>query len=114
MHDRQRFRRRAAAEKRPFAVNAQAVDLCVRRTDALKLPRRRINQAQSPVALLVERAREANPAFALTTDNAATIVELCQRLETRASVLSAPEAVRLVAEIEAEFARVRRALRQRR
>ncbi len=33
------------------------------------------------VALFVERAREANPAFALTTDNAATIVELCQRLD---------------------------------
>ncbi len=33
------------------------------------------------VALFVERAREANPTFALTTDNAATIVELCQRLD---------------------------------
>src|SRR5947209_713398 len=33
------------------------------------------------VALFVERAREANPAFVLTTDNAATIVELCQRLD---------------------------------
>ncbi len=33
------------------------------------------------VALFVERAREANPAFALTIDNAATIVELCQRLD---------------------------------
>jgi predicted ATPase len=33
------------------------------------------------VALFVERAREANPAFALTTDNAATVVELCQRLD---------------------------------
>jgi predicted ATPase len=33
------------------------------------------------VALFVERAREATPAFALTTDNAATIVELCQRLD---------------------------------
>ncbi|HET6345598.1 MAG TPA: BTAD domain-containing putative transcriptional regulator, partial [Myxococcota bacterium] len=33
------------------------------------------------VALFVERAREANPAFALTPDNAATIVELCQRLD---------------------------------
>jgi predicted ATPase len=33
------------------------------------------------VALFVERAREANPAFALTNDNAATIVELCQRLD---------------------------------
>jgi predicted ATPase len=33
------------------------------------------------VALFVERAREANPAFALTTDNAAIIVELCQRLD---------------------------------
>jgi predicted ATPase len=33
------------------------------------------------VALFVERAREANPAFALTADNAATIVELCQRLD---------------------------------
>src|SRR6266516_3182114 len=33
------------------------------------------------VALFVERAREANPAFALTADNSATIVELCQRLD---------------------------------
>jgi predicted ATPase len=33
------------------------------------------------VALFVERAREANPAFALTSDNAATIAELCQRLD---------------------------------
>jgi predicted ATPase len=33
------------------------------------------------VALFVERAREANPDFALTSDNAATIVELCQRLD---------------------------------
>ena len=33
------------------------------------------------VALFVERAREANPAFALTSDNAETIVELCQRLD---------------------------------
>jgi predicted ATPase len=33
------------------------------------------------VALFVERTREANPAFALTSDNAATIVELCQRLD---------------------------------
>ncbi len=33
------------------------------------------------VALFVERAREANPAFTLTSDNAATIVELCQRLD---------------------------------
>jgi predicted ATPase len=33
------------------------------------------------VALFVERAREANPAFALTSDNAATIIELCQRLD---------------------------------
>ena len=56
MHDRQRGGRRAAAEDCPVAGDAQAVDLCVRRTDALKLPRRHINQAQSPVALLVERA----------------------------------------------------------
>jgi predicted ATPase len=33
------------------------------------------------VALFVERAREANPAFALTPDNADTIAELCQRLD---------------------------------
>ncbi len=40
------------------------------------------NLAETPsVALFVERAREANPAFALTADNAATIVELCQRLD---------------------------------
>jgi predicted ATPase len=33
------------------------------------------------VSLFVERARESNPAFALTSGNAATIVELCQRLD---------------------------------
>ena len=33
------------------------------------------------VALFVERAREANPAFALATGNAASVVELCQRLD---------------------------------
>jgi CheY-like chemotaxis protein/HPt (histidine-containing phosphotransfer) domain-containing protein len=44
---------------------------------------------------------------------AASMAELCQRLETRASALSAPEAVRLVAEIEAEFARVREELTER-
>jgi CheY-like chemotaxis protein/HPt (histidine-containing phosphotransfer) domain-containing protein len=38
---------------------------------------------------------------------ASTLAELCRRLEMRASVLSAPEAVRLVAELETEFARVR-------
>jgi signal transduction histidine kinase/CheY-like chemotaxis protein/CHASE1-domain containing sensor protein/HPt (histidine-containing phosphotransfer) domain-containing protein len=44
---------------------------------------------------------------------AASMAELCQRLETRASALSAPEAVQLVAEIEAEFARVREELTER-
>jgi predicted ATPase len=33
------------------------------------------------VALFVERAREASPAFALTAENAATIAKLCQRLD---------------------------------
>jgi predicted ATPase len=33
------------------------------------------------VSLFVERAREATPAFALTSGNAATVVELCQRLD---------------------------------
>ena len=37
--------------------------------------------ANPSVALFVERAREANPAFALTPENADTIVELCQRLD---------------------------------
>ncbi len=32
-------------------------------------------------ALFVERAREARPDFALTSENAATIVEICQRLD---------------------------------
>ena len=51
-----RFGGRAAAEDRPVARDAQAADLCVRRLDALKLPRVRVEQAQSPVALLVEGA----------------------------------------------------------
>ena len=38
---------------------------------------------------------------------ASGLAELCRRLEMRASVLSVPEAVRLVAELETEFARVR-------
>jgi predicted ATPase len=33
------------------------------------------------VALFVERVREARPDFALTSENAATIVEICQRLD---------------------------------
>lgn len=33
------------------------------------------------VALFAERAREANPAFALSSDNAPSIAELCQRLD---------------------------------
>src|SRR6266496_4023877 len=33
------------------------------------------------VTLFVERAREARPDFALTTENAAAIVEICQRLD---------------------------------
>jgi predicted ATPase len=33
------------------------------------------------VALFVERAREAGPDFALTSENATTIVEICQRLD---------------------------------
>src|SRR5215471_19363918 len=33
------------------------------------------------VALFVERAREARPDFTLTSENAATIVEICQRLD---------------------------------
>ncbi len=33
------------------------------------------------VALFVERAREARPDFALTSENAATIIEICQRLD---------------------------------
>ena len=37
--------------------------------------------ATPSVALFVERAREATPAFVLTPDNAATVVELCQRLD---------------------------------
>jgi two-component system, sensor histidine kinase and response regulator len=44
---------------------------------------------------------------------AASMAELCRHLEARARVLSAPEAVRLVAELESEFARVREELSER-
>jgi signal transduction histidine kinase/DNA-binding response OmpR family regulator len=44
---------------------------------------------------------------------ASSMAELCRRLEARASVLSAPDAVRLVAELETEFARVRKELSDR-
>jgi predicted ATPase len=37
---------------------------------------------QNPAAaLFIERAREARPDFALTSENAATIIEICQRLD---------------------------------
>ena len=59
------------------------------------------------VALFVERAREARPDLTLTSDNTATIVELCQRLdglplalELAAAVLSLLPPAALLARLE--------------
>src|SRR5437764_4011711 len=59
------------------------------------------------VALFVERAREARPEFTLTTENAATIVEICQRLdglplalELAAAVLSLLSPAALLARLQ--------------
>src|SRR5919108_4901315 len=59
------------------------------------------------VALFVERTREARPDFTLTSENAATIVEICHRLdglplalELAAAVLSLPPPAALLARLE--------------
>jgi predicted ATPase len=49
--------------------------------DPAQVPEMAHLSATPSVALFVERAREANPAFALTAENAGTIAELCQRLD---------------------------------
>src|SRR5262249_1037031 len=54
---------------------------------SLPLPDPRVHPAldevarTEAVALFVERARAANPSFALTTENAPTVAEICARLD---------------------------------
>ena len=62
------------------------------------------------VALFVERAREARPDLTLTSDNAATIVELCQRLDGLPLALELAAAVLSLLPPSALLARLERRL----